>query len=309
MVQSQQVFKQIRDLVQAGHSARMQIAMDGKSCIREFSAPQRLILLGGGHISMALCHFASQLEFDVVVVDDRPVFANSRLFPTAKQIVCNEFRQAIRDLKITDNDFVCVVTRGHRYDGDCLREIFAGTYPLYLGMIGSKKRVYQLFQLLNSEGFDKSLTDRVCSPIGLKIGAITPQEIAISILAELIDYRSRAAKAAASQNILTQKNVDMDLLNYLADSPEQKAIAIVLESRGSTPVASGSVMAVNPLGQTHGTIGGGCSEGAVIRDAIKIAKNGGSKIIYVDMTNDVAESEGMVCGGVMWVLVDQIVND
>lgn len=306
MVLYQEDFRQIRSNLQKGKSALWQLQAGGKTYCRKFSAPGRLILLGGGHISAALCPLAARLEFNVAVVDDRPVFANSRLFPQAETIICNEFRRAIRELHITDRDFVCVLTRGHRWDGDCLRQIFQGVYPLYLGMIGSKRRVYQLYELLAEEGFDRSLMSKIHSPIGLDIDAITPQEIAVSILAELIAYRRKAARNDEKNSILDQQNADMNLLNYLADSPESKAVAVVLESHGSTPVRSGSVMAVSQYGDIYGTIGGGCSEGAVIRDAVRIAKNGGSKKIFVDMTNDVAESEGMVCGGIMTVWLEQV---
>ncbi|MGI5824200.1 MAG: XdhC family protein, partial [Bacillota bacterium] len=76
----------------------------------------------------------------------------------------------------------------------------------------------------------------------------------------------------------------------------------------STPVRSGSVMAINRGGQIYGTIGGGCSEGAVIRDALQVVRSGGNRRVFVDMSNDVAESEGMVCGGYMWVFIDKVEN-
>lgn len=308
MVQKQQIFKDIQASLNRGESAVWEFEAGVGKYKRRFSSPGRLILLGGGHVAEAVCHFASQLEFGVVVVDDRPIFANSGNFPAAQQIVCNEFRRAILDLKITDRDYVCVITRGHRYDGDCLRQIFAGTYPLYLGMIGSKKRVYQLFELLAAEGYDLSLMEKVHSPIGIDIDAVTPQEIAVSILAELISCRSRDKKQAAASLLLEQENVDRELLAYLAESSEEKAVAVVTEAGGSTPVRSGSVMAINRGGQIYGTIGGGCSEGAVIRDALQVVRSGGNRRVFVDMSNDVAESEGMVCGGYMWVFIDKVEN-
>ena len=308
MVQKQEIFRNIKKNLAEGQMGVWQFECDGKTYTRRFAAPGRLILLGGGHVAEAVCHFASQLEFSVVVVDDRPAFANSRNFPAADKIVCDEFQKAIEDLRITDRDFVCVITRGHRYDADCLRQIFAGTYPLYLGMIGSKKRVYQLFELLAAEGYDRSLMDNIHSPIGVKIDAVTPREIAVSILAELIACRRKAQMRDKENLVLEQDNVDPRFLDYMADSDEEKAVTVVLSVTGSTPVSSGSVMAINRGGQIFGTIGGGCSEGAVIRDALQIVRNGGSKKIFVDMTNDVAESEGMVCGGTMWVLVDKVEN-
>lgn len=102
---------------------------------------------------------ASMLDFSVTVVDDRIAFANSERFPEATQVTCNSFRSAISDLKIRATDYVCVITRGHRWDGECLREILSGTLPSYLGMIGSKRRVEGLLGVLAGEGFSTDLLD------------------------------------------------------------------------------------------------------------------------------------------------------
>ena len=115
---------------------------------RRFYPPSRLILLGGGHISQALCAFASQLDFAVTVVDDRPDFANSALFPTAEHIVCDSFETAVAGLNVTQADYVAVLTRGHRWDADCLRVLLKGRFPFYLGLVGSRRRVRGLMDRL-----------------------------------------------------------------------------------------------------------------------------------------------------------------
>lgn len=273
--------------------------------VRRFLPPQRLILFGGGHIAKPVCEMASKVEYDVVVVDDRPSFANKVRFPEAKEVICDGFEQAIEKLKITPYDYVAVITRGHKNDGECLRGLLKQNMPFYLGLIGSKRRVRGLFDLLEEEGYDRVLLDKIHTPIGLSIGAVTPEEIAVSIIAELIQCRRKNA-AANKRDVLVQENTDMELLRYLANQGEPAAYAIVLETRGSTPVKSGAIMVVNEIGKIYGTIGGGCSEHALMRDALEVIKSGKSRIVTVDMTNDVAEMEGMVCGGTMEVYINKL---
>ena len=302
------MFKKILEEIKLGKVSFVKLEVtdkDGRTRIikRRFLPPQRLILLGGGHISKAVCELAVNVEYDVVVVDDRPSFANKINFPKAIQVICDLFPKAIESLQITPYDYVAVVTRGHKNDVDCLRTIMQGNMPYYLGLIGSKRRVSGVFDLLEEEGIDRNKLDDIHTPIGLSIGAITPEEIAVSIVAEMIACR-RADKTVYSRDeYLVQENTDMELLEYLANNNESKAVAIVIETKGSTPVKSGAIMAVNNIGQIKGTIGGGCSEHAVMRDALEVIETGISKIIDVDMTNDVAAMEGMVCGGTMQVYI------
>ena len=150
---------------------------------------ERLIVLGGGHIALPVCEFASKCGFEVYVADDRPAFANAPRFPWAAGVLCDSFENSIEQLKITPYDFVVVITRGLRHDADCLRAILPGKQPAYLGMIGSKRRVRGLLDMLVEEGYDKENIERICTPIGLKIGAVTPEEIAVSILSEIIAYK------------------------------------------------------------------------------------------------------------------------
>lgn len=265
---------------------------------RRFQPPQRLILLGGGHIAQALCVIASYLEYRVTVVDDRPSFANEQLFPDAKEILCDDFPSAIAKLKIQSWDDVAVLTRGHRWDGDCLREIFKGTMPSYLGLVGSKRRVTGLFQLLEEEGFDRSLMQQIHTPIGLDIGAGSPKEIAIAIIAELIDAKRNEDR----------EEVDFSLLQDLA-GPEERAVCVVTGSRGSVPAEIGAMMSADRHGRVAGTIGGGCGEFEAMRAARRVLQTGEAEQIEIDMTDDVAASEGMVCGGRMEVLIEPCRND
>jgi xanthine dehydrogenase accessory factor len=273
-----------------------------KTYTRVFLPAQRLIILGGGHVSHPLCRYAADLDFDVVVADDRPSFANAVRFPDAGRVVCDSFVNAIRELRITQYDFVCVITRGHRYDAECLRQIFSGAMPRYLGLIGSRRRTIELFRMLEQEGFDRERIEKVHTPIGLPIGAETPKEIAISILAELIQQRN-GKRAEQGEERLALTSREAELLHYLLSGKEPCALAVVVEKSGSAPVPTGAVMAVNSLGGTVGTVGGGCGEYEIKKCALETLRTGEARLVRLDLTNDIAEEEGMVCGGRMkaWI--------
>ena len=285
--------------------ARVTMAQDGERItVQEPVLPQeRLIVLGGGHIALPVCQFGAACGFTVCVVDDRPDFANRSRFPEAAEVICDSFENGIRKLSVTPFDYVVVITRGHRHDADCLRALLPGTMPAYLGMIGSRRRTKGLLEMLAEEGFDEERLGRICTPIGLNIGAITPAEIAVSILSEVIAYK-RLPEHGDAKRCCNDSDVELSTLRYLAESREPKAIVTVIETKGSTPRGAGAKMAVSPLGKVTGSIGGGCSEAAVIQDAVRIIGTGRYQIVDIDLTGEVAESDGMVCGGTMRVLVE-----
>lgn len=281
------------------------VQSEGRATLCEPMLPrERLIVLGGGHIALPLCEFAAKCGFRVTVADDRPAFANRERFPWAQEVVCDSFESSIARLNITPYDYVVIITRGHTHDADCLRAILPGQRPAYLGMIGSRRRVKGLLAMLAEEGYSQERIDHICTPIGLKIGAVTPEEIAVSILSELIAFRRMPEKAIDSPRYVNRSDLDLDILDYLASNHEPKAIVTVIQTKGSTPRGAGAKMAVSPSGDITGSIGGGCSEGAVVRDAIDIIGTGAYRTMVIDMTGDVAESDGMVCGGTMLVLIE-----
>nr|MCR5825182.1 XdhC family protein [Oscillospiraceae bacterium] len=243
--------------VEAGQSATLTRSVGERTYLRRFVPPERLLLLGGGHVSLALARAAAPLDYAVTVADDRAAFANAARFPMAERVLCSAFDAAIAAFAVRADDAVCILTRGHRWDGVCLRTLLQGTEPAYLGMIGSKRRVAGLFGALREEGFDASRIERIHAPIGLMIGAVTPEEIAVSIAAQLIACR-RARPVTADAAAMTQTNTDAAALRFLARGGGPRALCLVLDTAGSTPVKSGALMAVDALGRGYGTIGGGC---------------------------------------------------
>ena len=275
-----------------------------RTIVREPMLPQeRLIVLGGGHIALPVCQFGAACGFTVCVVDDRPDFANRSRFPEAAEVICDSFENGIRKLSVTPFDYVVVITRGHRHDADCLRVLLPGTMPAYLGMIGSRRRTKGLLEMLREEGFAEDRLARICTPIGLPIGAVTPGEIAISILSEVVAYK-RLPEHGDPNRFCNDSDVELSTLRYLAENREPKAVVTVIETKGSTPRGTGAKMAVSPLGKVTGSIGGGCSEAAVIQDAVRIIGTGRYQLFDIDLTGEVAESDGMVCGGTMRVLIE-----
>lgn len=146
------------------------------------------IIVGAGHIGRCLSKLADFLDFHVVVVDDREDFANEERLPEADEVICDDYEAALGRYELNANTFVVMVTRGHKQDELSLR-CCLGRGVSYLGMIGSKRRTATVIEHLRDEGFDPAELARIHTPIGLDIGAETPEEIAISIMAEVIMQR------------------------------------------------------------------------------------------------------------------------
>ncbi|AOY77802.1 XdhC family protein [Clostridium formicaceticum] len=271
--------------------------------IEPFLPNPRLIVFGGGHIAKPLSEFASRIGFSVTVVDDRPSFANADRFPEAENVICENFEKSFSSINLRQSDYVVIVTRGHRHDGVVLREVL--NYDLsYMGMIGSKRRVDAMMKELLREGFAKDKLDLVHSPIGLDIAAITPDEIAISIVSQLISCKNKGILRKFGKNFVLPE-FDGEVMEKISEkSSIPKALITILSSKGSVPRKAGAKMVAYFDGRTIGSIGGGCSEAGVLAKAREIMMDRGFFIEHVDMTGDVAESEGMVCGGVMEVLVE-----
>lgn len=147
-----------------------------------------LLVVGAGHIGQAVTRLGEHVGFSVAVVDDRPEFASRDRLPEADRIVCGDPTESLRAFPIDGSTYVVLVSRGHRQDEQALREV-ATRGAAYVGMIGSRRRVTTVLQHLADEGFPEEALRRVRTPIGLDIGAETPEEIAVSIVAEIIQAR------------------------------------------------------------------------------------------------------------------------
>lgn len=178
-----------------GVAAPLMLEHSGRAYVVEpFAAASPLYVFGAGHVSRPTAQVAALSGFAVTVLDDRPEFANAERFPAARPVVLASFDGCFAGLACDENASVVIVTRGHVHDADVLAQALF-TKAGYIGMIGSRRKREAVYDRLRGQGFSNAELARVRCPIGLSIGAETPEEIAVSIVAELIAHRASAASA------------------------------------------------------------------------------------------------------------------
>lgn len=190
---AREIGQAVRGLIDTGGIADVVEAVDEKGSrvrlVAEIIKPKlELVVFGAGHVGQAVALIAALTGYHVTVIDDREEFASRARMPDARiDLLVSDYAGAVDKLTITTNTAVVIVTRGHQYDELCLKGV-AGSKAGYIGMIGSRRRVLSVFKKLVSEGLSNEVLQRVHAPIGLRIGAKSPQEIAVSILAEIINH-------------------------------------------------------------------------------------------------------------------------
>lgn len=192
--------------LECGFSAEisLRLVQDGRCLvyrIRVASAP-KLVIVGGGHIGRILARMMVAMDFRVTVLDDRPMFANKDRFPPPIACVEGDIATTLKEWAIDANTYVVIVTRGHRHDEAALRSVLSSP-ARYLGMIGSRRKIQVVYDDLRHEGALEDQLARVHAPIGLNIGAVTAEEIALSIAAELVSVRRIQQGAAAAGLVVT----------------------------------------------------------------------------------------------------------
>lgn len=166
------------------------VVSDG-TVIEPIVSSSLLYLFGAGHISQYVAQVAAMVDFNIVVVDDRSDFANAERFPEAAEIIVEDFHDVFQRLTFYGNEYVAILTRGHKHDALVLEEVMKRP-TRYVGMIGSKRKTKLVFDHLKTKGFEESALSKIYAPIGVDIQAETPQEIAVSIVAEMIGVKRKA---------------------------------------------------------------------------------------------------------------------
>jgi xanthine dehydrogenase accessory factor len=174
-----------------------------------------LYIFGAGHVGHELSKAATRSGFDVIVTDDRDAYANTDRFPEASQVIAEDFDQALTRITPNEASYIVIVTRGHRDDMRVLRWAVQ-TNAKYIGMVGSKRKAITVFRELVKEGLKPELFERVHSPVGLDIGAITPEEIAISITAELIGIRRKVERPLPHMSWFHKYKLGADISDEVA---------------------------------------------------------------------------------------------
>lgn len=183
--------------MQEYHTRREQLEHSDIPYYTEFFLNEgKVYLFGGGHVAYELLPVLAHLDFRCVLLDDREEFANGERFPDAEEIRLVDYKNL--NLPVEKEDFVVIMTRGHLFDAECERFVL-GTNAAYIGVMGSRKKAAYIYNTLKAEGFSEENLSRIVTPIGLSIGSETPQEIAISIAAQLI--QARAEQRAKRGNV------------------------------------------------------------------------------------------------------------
>ena len=180
------------------HLTKEQAALDGgaicggdmKVFIDVLQPKEEVLIFGAGHIAVCVSRLAKMVGFKVTVVDSRKEFANQDRFPDADEIIAEDTEKALTHLKITPSTYIIVLTRGHLKDEEVLGSVIKSG-AAYIGMIGSRKKNSTVFQHLEEQGISAQELKEVHAPIGVDIGAQTPEEIAVSIMAEIIQVRKQ----------------------------------------------------------------------------------------------------------------------
>lgn len=267
-----------------------------KTLLERFSGERYMIVCGGGHISLSVTEICHILGYHVTVVDDREEFASKERFPWADEAVCADFDaffdsyQAPPEADLS----VIIVTRGHAADAECLYRALQ-LKTTYVGMIGSKSKNAFVYSKLKAKGVTDEEIARVHSPIGLMIGAETPEEIAVAIAAELVQERRKNEPSVLSASMLRA-----------ITHCESGVMATVVRSEGSTPRGMGSRMFFPRGEKPVGTIGGGPAEYAVMKRVEKMGDHPVTELYSFTMHNGTAADLGMVCGGDLDVLFEPV---
>ena len=163
-------------------------AIEAKIYVETFTRPATIVIVGGGHVGYAVYKLATFLGYATIIVDDREMFANAERFPEAEQIVVGDFDAGVASLDLTPNSYVLVATRGHKYDDAALLAA-ARSKAGYVGLLGSKRKAAMIFRRLFEEGIDGERIGEIRAPVGLDIGGRSPEEIAVSVMAEILAVR------------------------------------------------------------------------------------------------------------------------
>ena len=268
-------------LYQRAIASLLQNEQDVSLISREWFCPQpKLILCGGGHVSVEVAAIAHRLDFPVTVIDHRPAAVTPERFPTAERI-CDCYENLGKYLE--EDACYVVVTPDHKADLQCVSTILPTRYR-YLGMIGSRKKVASTMENLKRAGFTQEQTERIFAPIGLPIGAVTPAEIALSILSQVVQEKNKSHAASAPKALLEERESGM--------------LCIVLEKHGSAPRGEGSMMFVGK-DKVLGSIGGGEPEYLAMCHA---KENPAFAIREYTLNNTAPNGLDMICGGRIKVL-------
>ena len=237
------------------------LTLEGQRVFAErFGAVPQLVVCGGGHVAAALVKQAKLLGIPVLAIDDREEFAQQLRAAGADTVLCAPFAQALQGVPGGAETYFAVLTRSHVFDLDCLTRILQKP-AAYVGMMGSRGRAALVRRQLLENGLDSQRIDALCAPIGLAIGAQTAAEIALSILAQIVQVKNARPQTEGYPVALLDAMVQAEKAHTPA------VMATIIARHGSTPRDVGAKMLVLPDGSIVGSVGGGIMEHYTVQAA------------------------------------------
>ena len=265
-------------------------SIEGSMSATAITTEPTLLLIGAGHIGKALYDLASLQGMRTIVLDDRAEELTEERFPEAERYV-GPFDELLQK-RYAHSPYIVIFTHGHSYDLEALRYALSEPFS-YLGMIGSKAKAASQIETVTAEGFDSGRIKAIHSPIGIPINAVTPEEIAISIMAEIISTLRKDKDAVILSPALARRAAEGSC-----------SVARIIGKHGSAPRSIGSMMVITE-DSTYSTIGGGRVESIVIDEGRKLLSEGPErKVLRLDLSK--GGNAGMICGGSVTVLLTRL---
>lgn len=262
-----------------------------------FGAVPQLIICGGGHVAASVARLAKLLGLPVLAMDDRKEYADSLSEAGADKVICQPFVQALEQVDGSAETYFIVATRAHAFDVACLKEILKKP-AAYVGMMGSKGRSALVRRQLLEQGTDARRVEELYAPIGLSIGSQTAEEIALSILAQVVAIKNKRPQTEGFRTAV------LDAMEQ-ADAAGQRAVlATIIARHGSTPREVGAKMLVLPGGKIVGSVGGGIMEHRTVLAAQEmLADKAPAHRRICCFADDNSDASVAACGGSMELLL------
>lgn len=278
------------------------LELEGQRVFSErFGAIPQLVVCGGGHVAAAVVKLAKLLGLPVVAMDDREEYALQLRAAGADTVLCAPFVQALQSVPGGAETYFVVATRSHVFDADCLTQILQ-KQAAYVGMLGSRGRAALMRRQLLDAGLDSQRVEVLCAPIGLAIGAKTPEEIALSILAQIIQTKNARPQTEGFPAALLDAMVQADTDHTPA------VLATIVARHGSTPRDVGAKMLILPDGSTTGSVGGGIMEYRAVQAAQAMLVQDAPALQCLQLSADGKNEDAAIaaCGGSMQILLQKL---
>ena len=260
--------------------------------LERISDGKRLVICGAGHVALCVIRIGVMLGYEITVIEDRREFAEKAGEAGAHRVICKPFGEALDEAGDDPMTAFVIMTREHSYDVECLRRILQRP-SAYIGMMGSRSRTEQIRQQMLEEGYDARKVEQIHMPIGLRIGSRTPEEIAVSVAAELISVLNAADPG---------EGFPPGMAEELAADPSG-VLAMIVEKSGEAPRRPGTKMLVRTDGSFLGTVGGGYAEAEILKTARQMIAEGDRKSRTVRIT---MKKGTMHCGGEVAVFLTAV---